>query len=263
MKIKIACAAVALTVATAAFAATPAINIVNGGSDTGTFRQILNMVAENVDSTFIQANTPIVAAQSFDQENILTVWSSEWPGKGGDMPKVEVTKDNLVALMVYETLMCSREFSSFEEMQGKTVKLATWGSENAARYLAKLGAEKGINFEVVPYSGSGGIAKGYVGHDADTVFNITTREAAILEDTSTKCFAYSANGDLDFAFVDSLITLNATGEVTASMRDLVNELKPTAPFQETFKGLAIKVPTDETVDGLIKEFDTAVVNFTP
>jgi hypothetical protein len=165
--------------------------------------------------------------------------------------------------MVYETLMCSREFSSFEEMQGKTVKLATWGNDNAARYVAKLGAEKGINFEVVPYSGSGGIAKGYIGHDADTVFNITTRESALLEDPTTKCFAYSANGDLSFSFVDSLITLNATGEVTNSMRNLITELEPTAAFQESFKGLAIKVPTDETVDGLIKEFDTAVVNFTP
>ena len=245
-----------------AVAATPVINIVNGGSESGSFRQILNLMSESFDNTFIQANNPIVAEQNFNQDNILTVWSSEWPGKP-DMPQIDVTAENLVALMVYETLICSREYSSFEEMSGQTVRLATWGSTTTARYVESLGQEKGINFEVVPYDGSGAITQGYIGRDADTALNITTRQAAMEEDPSTNCFAFSANGDISLAFIDAVITLNASDEVTNQMRDVAEELKSTPEFQDSFKGLSLKVATDENVERLINDYDTAVINFTP
>lgn len=263
MKTKLVFAAVAASiVATTVFAANPVINIVNGGSESGSFRQILNLMSENFDNTFVQANNPVVAEQNFNQDNVLTVWSSEWPGKP-DMPQIDVTEDNLVALMVYETLVCSREYTSFEEMAGKTVKLATWGSDTTARFVAKLGEEKGINFQVVPYDGSGAITQGYIGRDADTALNITTRQAAMEEDTSTNCFAFSANGDLSLAFIDAVITLNASDEVTAQMREIAEGLKSTPEFQDSFKGLSLKVPTVDTVAALIADYDTAVVNFTP
>ncbi len=249
-------------IATLAFATTPVINIINGGSETGTFRQILNQMSDNFDNTFTQANNPVVAAQSFTKENVLTVWSSEWPGNP-DLPRIDVTGDNLVALMVYETLVCSREYNSFEEMAGKTVKIATWGSSTTARYVEGLGKEKGINFVVVPFDGSGAITKGYVGQDADTVLNITTRQPAMEEDPTTNCFAFSADGDISLAFIDAIITLDATDGVTEQMREVAATMKTTQAFQDSFKGMSLKIATDETVDRLISDYDTAVINFTP
>lgn len=260
-KLVLSTAAAALA-ATVAFAATPVINIVNAGSETGSFRQILTQMSEQgLNNNFIQANNPVVAAQNFDQENVLTVWSSEWPGNP-DLPGVEIESENLVALMVYETVMCSRDYTSFEEMAGETVKVATWGSDTMSRYIDKLSEERGVNFEIVPYDGSGAMTQGYIGRDANTVLTITTRQSTIEEDADTTCFAFSAAGDLDFAFVDAIVSLNATEAVTQQLRDAADAMLETTEFQEAFKGMSLKVATDDNQEQLIADYETAVINFT-
>ena len=254
---------IAAMAATVALAANTTINIVNAGSDTGAFRQVLNLMSEQgLDSNFIQANNPVVASQSFGQENVLTVWSSEWPGNP-ELPSIEIGTDNLVALMVYETVMCSRDYTSFAEMSGETVQVATWGSDTMSRYIGKLSEQTGVNFEIVPYDGSGAMTQGYIGRDANTVLTITTRQAALEEDAGTTCFAISANGDLEYAFVDAIVSLNASEGTTQAMRDAATTMSETTAFLDAFKGMSLKVATSDNQDALIAEFETAVINFTP
>lgn len=237
------------------------IKIVNAGSDSGTFRQVLNMMGEYFSHNFIQAGSPEVAGLNYTDENILTVWSSEYPSNS--TVDLDVNQENLVALMVYETLVCSREFNSFSEMNGKTVKIATWGNGTTARYVEKLGEQHNINFEIVPYDGSGAITQGYLGQDTNTVLNITSRQPAMEEDSTTNCFAFSARGDLDFSFVDAVVTVNAEDEVTQSLRQIAETMSQTQEFQDSFKGLSFKVATSDNQEKLISEYDTAVINFAP
>lgn len=236
------------------------IKIVNAGSDSGTFRQILNMMGEYFNHSFIQAGSPEVAGLNYTGENILTVWSSEYPANS--TVELDVNQENLVALMVYETLVCSREFNSFAEMNGQTVQIATWGNGTTSRYVEKLGEQHNINFEVVPYNGSGAITQGYLGKDADTVLNITSRQPAMEEDSATNCFAFSARGDLDFAFVDAVVSVNAEAEITQSLRQIAETMSQTTEFQDSFKGLSFKVATDDNQEQLIADYETAVINFT-
>jgi len=175
------------------------VQIINPGSQEGVFRQILSTIGDSTDHNFVQADNPVTAYTYIEgaeggTEPILTIWSSEWPGDDS-LKSPKVSKDNIVALMTYETLMCSRAYNSLEDMSGQTVKIATWGSEPVAKFLKNLGAKYNVNFVVVPYSGSGSTTKGYVGKDADTVFTITSRQAALEEDGS-KCIAFSEKGQL-------------------------------------------------------------------
>jgi hypothetical protein len=241
----------AMFVATAAYA--DKVQIVNAGSEEGAFRQVLSAIADKVENDFVQANNPVTASTYFGDKPSLTVWSSEWPGDTS-INSPEINEKNLVALMTYETLMCSREFTSLEDMAGKEVKIATWGSKPVARFLATLEEKTGANFVVVPFGGSGSTG------DADTVFTITTRQAAIEEDDATKCFAFSANGDLGFRFVDAIATVNAPDKLTGDITKVVSELKETEEWKNNFAGTVTYTDDKEKLNEM---FDEAVKNFTP
>ena len=116
------------------------VQIINPGSQEGVFRQILSTIGDTTEHNFVQADNPVTAytyIEGKDTQPILTIWSSEWPGDDS-LKSPKVSKDNIVALMTYETLMCSRAYNSLEDMSGQTVKIATWGSEPVAKILKKF-----------------------------------------------------------------------------------------------------------------------------
>jgi len=231
------------------------LQIVNPGSEEGIFRQVLSKLGATVDHDFIQANNPITAYSYFGKNDTLTMWSSEWPGD----PKFKsptITNKNLIGLMTYETLMCSREFKSIEEMAGKEVKIATWGSNPVKKYLESLGETHNINFVVVPYDGSGSMVKGFIGLDADTIFTVTTREKAILDSGGVNCFAYSVDGDLNFRFVDAIVAISNDNALIESLRINLNALSNTKEWQDTFSGSYTYVGSE-----YINMFNQAVENF--
>ena len=231
--------------------ATPALagTIVNPGSEEGAFRQVLTMLGDESDK-FIQASNPQTASFYMNRDSVLTMWSSEWPGdKSIASPKV--TSKNLVALMTYETMMCSREFKSLDEMKDKNVKIATWGSEPVARFLQSVG-----DFTVVPYGGSGSTTKGYLAGDADTVFTITTKQAAIEADPNTTCFAFSVNGDLGFRFVDAVVVVNPINGEVEKLRNKINQITLNEEWVSKFKGTTTYIGGE-----WVHMYDEAVVNF--
>ena len=239
------------------------VQIINPGSQEGVFRQILSTIGDSTAHNYVQADNPVTAYTYIEgaeggTEPILTIWSSEWPGDDS-LKSPKVSKENIVALMTYETLMCSRAYNSLEDMSGKTVKIATWGSEPVAKFLKNLGAKHNVTFEVVPYGGSGSTTKGYIGKDADTVFTITSRQAALEEDTSTKCIAFSEKGDLGFRFLDAIITVNANEAFVNDLRSTVANLSNTAEWNDKFKGSVTYIGngTNQTID----MFEEAVANF--
>lgn len=233
------------------------ILVVNSGNDAGVFKQILTDVFANVDHEFIQAGNPVIASSYFNKENVVTIWSSEWPSNK-TINSPEINNDNIVALMTYETMMCSRSMKSFEEMKGKTVKIATWGTDVVKRFITTLGNQKDINFVIVPFGGSGSTTKGYVAGDADTVFTITTRQKAVEQSAGTKCFAFSANGDLGFRFVDAMITINSVNGTTNKLREIVTNESEKKYWKEKYSGTVTY-----TYGDFVTIFDEAVVNFTP
>jgi tripartite-type tricarboxylate transporter receptor subunit TctC len=230
------------------------INIVNPGSEEGAFRQVLTTIGDKVEHNFVQANNPVTAYSYFDDKNILTIWSSEWPGDN-TIKSPKITEDNIVALMTYETLICSREYKSLDELAGQQIKIATWGSEPVAKFLNALGKEIGAEFIVVPFSGSGSTTKGYIAGDANTVFTITTRQTALEEDKKTTCFAFSENGDLGFRFVDAIVTINVPSKITEYLRNVVDELRQTDNWKEKFNG------TSTYIGNVQSMYDEAVTNF--
>lgn len=235
------------------------VQIVNPGSEEGAFRQVLTTVGEKVDNDFVQANNPVTAYTYLNGKNILTVWSSEWPGDP-EIKSPKITTDNIVALMTYETLMCSREFDSLDSMAGHQVKIATWGSEPVAKFLTQLGSKIGVDFIVVPFGGSGSTTKGYIAGDADTVFTITTRQSALEEDTKTTCFAFSETGELGFRFVDALVTVNADVALTEKLRNIVENQSATDSWKEKFSGTVTYIQSGRDTK-LLEMFDEAVTNF--
>ena len=209
--------------------------IVNAGSDSGAFHQVLTMVGQKIDHNFVQAGNPIMAEKHFAKGNVLTMWSTEWPGDES-MPSVVMDKNTIVAVQAYETILCSRKYNSIEEMSGQTVKIATWGdSPVIKKFLDGLG----IDFVIVPYGGSGDTVRGYLGKDADTIFTIQTKQSKVEADGN--CFAFSANGDLDFAFVDVLLAVNAENGAVEEFRNIVLELSNTEAWQTAFEGTATYV----------------------
>jgi hypothetical protein len=226
--------------------------IVNAGSDSGAYHQVLTMVGQKIDHNFIQANNPIVASKHFDKGNVLTMWSTEWPGDES-MPSIEMDMHSIVAVQAYETILCSRKYNSMDEMSGKTIKIATWGdSPVVKKFLDSLG----INFEIVPYGGSGDTVRGYLGKDADTIFTIQTKQSKVEADGN--CFAFSANGDLDFAFVDVIMGVNADHDMVKSWRKVVSELSTTEAWQSAFAGTATYVLDCDNAGVLIRKIKAAI-----
>ena len=245
-------AAIATMFSTSAVADT---TFVNTGSDSGGFNTVLNMLNKSIDGDFIQAGNPVLASSHFDKGNVVTMWSTEWPGDSS-LPKPDINADTIIALQTYETVMCSRKFTSLEEMSG-TVKVATWGDAPAVnKFLSTLGFDNGIKFEVVPYEGSGGTTRGYLGGDADTIFTIQTRQSKI--ETDGKCFAFSANGDLDFAFIDIILSVNASPENVTLYRDTVNSLSSTEAWLTSFEGTVTYVVDDTNAEDIVSKTNNAI-----
>ena len=163
--------------------------MVNAGSDSGAFHQMLSMIGDDLNSDFVQANNPVIAGSHFDKKNVLTAWSTEWPGDSS-LPSVIMDENTIVAVSAYETILCSRAYNSLSEMNG-TIKIATWGESPAvAKFLEDLGNANNVNFEIVPYDGSGATTRGYLGKDADTIFTIQTKQSKVEADGN--CFAFSS-----------------------------------------------------------------------
>lgn len=233
-----------------------ATTIVNTGSDSGGFKAVLDMVGTKINHDFVQAGNPVVASTYFDGGDVLTMWSTEWPGDS-EMPTVAIDDSTIVALQTYETIMCSRAFNSIGDMAGQTVKIATWGGVDAVtKFLNELGEANNVTFEIVPYDGSGGTTRGYLANDADTIFTIQTRQGKIEADGN--CFAFSANGDLDFAFVDMLLAVNASEAVVWQARAAVAELMSTAEWLAAFEGTETYVVNDANADTIVNKVNAAI-----
>lgn len=243
-----------------ATAASAELAFVNAGSEDGVFKQMFDIIGTEVDHTFVQANTPINATAHFNSNSAFTVWSSEWPSNT-EIETPVIDENTLVALLTYDTLMCSREFTSFEDMAGKTIKVATWGSAAADKFLNKLGEKHSVDFVVVPYDGSGSATKGYIAGDADTVFTITSKQTAIEEDTASNCFAFSAAGDLDFRFVDAMITVNAEAAQTQELRNVVESVSNETQWKDAFAGSTTLVANEENSAELLDIYNVAIENF--
>ena len=46
-------------------------NIINAGSDSGAFHQVLTMIGNKVDHKFVQAGNPIIASKHFEKSYVL------------------------------------------------------------------------------------------------------------------------------------------------------------------------------------------------
>jgi hypothetical protein len=245
---------VAATLATTSASADT--TIVNTGSDSGGFNAVLSMVADKLDGNVIQAGNPVIAASYFNKGDVVTMWSTEWPGDDS-LPKPAVDENTIVALQTYETIMCSRLYTAFSQMEGDTIKVATWGESPAVnKFLADLGEANNITFEVVPYEGSGGTTRGYLGGDADTIFTIQTRQAKVEADGT--CFAFSAQGDLDFAFIDMILAVNASEDVVNNLRNVVTELAATEAWQTSFEGTVTYVVDDTNAADIVAKTNAAI-----
>ncbi len=236
-----------------AFAGT---TVVNTGSDSGGFHTILSFINDRVRGEYIQAGNPVVAGSYFDKNNIITMWSTEWPGNS-EMPSVTINEDTIVGLQVYETILCSREFSSMDDMKGKDIKIATWGESPAVtKFLKGMAKDLDAQIKVVPYDGSGATTRGYLGGDADTIFTIQTKQSKVEADG--KCFAFSANGDLDFAFVDVILSVNASTDIVSQYRHVVRDLSTTIEWKSSFEGTETYVVNAENTDQIIAKTNAAI-----
>ncbi len=231
--------------------------IVNAGSDSGAFHQILTMIGDKLNNhKFIQANNPIIAETHFKKGNVLTMWSTEWPGDES-LPSVTIDASTIVAVTAYETILCSRTFNSLSDMSGKTIKIATWGESPAvSKFIENLGKANNTTFEIVPYGGSGDTVRGYLGKDADTIFTIQSKQSKVEADGN--CIAFSANGDLDFAFVDVLLSVNAENGTIENFRKVVKDLITTEAWQSAFAGSATYVLDNGNKDSLVNKVNSAI-----
>jgi|TARA_Y100000310_G_C20617836_1_gene781609 hypothetical protein len=230
--------------------------IVNPGSDNGAYKAVLIMLGDKIEHNFIQANNPIIASKYFNKKNILTMWSTEWPGDES-IPSVVIDENTLVAVQAYETILCSRTYNSISDMKGKTIKIATWGdSPSIEKFIDSLGTSNNINFEIVPYGGSGDTVRGYLGKDADTIFTIQTKQSKVEADG--KCIAFSANGDLDFAFIDIILSVNAENGAIEKFRNVVLELSTTEAWQTAFAGTATYVLDNDNKNSLVNKVNAAI-----
>jgi len=230
---------------------------VNAGSDTGGFHQVLTMIADKLgNSNFIQANNPVVAGTHFDNSNVLTMWSTEWPGDAS-LPSVVIDKNTIVAVQAYETILCSRTFNSLSDMSGKDIKIATWGSiPSVTKFLNNLGKSNNINFKIVPYDGSGSTTRGYLGKDADTIFTIQTKQSKVEADGN--CFAFSSEGDIEYAFVDIILAVNPENGALEEFRKAVSELSMTEAWETAFAGSVTYVMNNDNATSLVNKVEAAV-----
>ncbi len=230
--------------------------VVNPGSDSGGFHAVLSMINSEIKGDFVQAGNPVVAGQHLDKENVLTIWSTEWPGNP-ETPRVDFSEETIVGLQVYETVLCSREFITMKDMKGKHVKIATWGDSPAVeKFIDNMAKDLGAHFDIVPYEGSGATTRGYLGGDADTIFTTQTKQSKVEADGF--CFATSQTGDLDFAFVDVILSVNATDDNVKMYRQAVSELSQTDEWKSSFDGTVTYVVNDTNASDILNKVESAI-----
>ena len=231
--------------------------IINTGSKTGGFNAMLTMLGKTINHNYVQAGNPIVGASYFDKEvNVITAWSTEWPGNNPQIPRIKVNEDNIVALTVYETVLCSRKFKAIDSLKG-SVKIGTWGDSPAvAKFIKSLGKKLGIKYTIVPYGGSGDIARGFLGKDVDTVFVTQSKQSKIEKDG--KCIAFSSKGELDYAFVDAILLINGELGNKIEARKAMLYTINTVEWQTTQAGSVVYVPNGTNDTELLNKYNNAV-----
>ena len=240
-----------------ASAASAETTVVNTGSNSGGFNAVMSMVAEELGTNVVQAGNPVIASSYFDKGDIVTMWSTEWPGNP-DMPSVKLDEDTIVALQVYETILCSREYNSLSDMTGANIKVATWGESPAvSKFINNLASDLNASMTIVPYDGSGSTTRGYLGGDADTIFTIQTKQSKVEADGN--CFAFSANGDLDFAFIDVILSVNASADTVAELRNAVTILSGSEAWATAFEGTETYVVNADNATAVANKTNAAVV----
>jgi len=166
-------------------------------------------------------------------------------------------KNTIVGVTAYETILCSRTYNSLSDMNGKNIKIATWGKSPAVeKFLSNLSKSNNFTFEIIPYDGSGATTRGYLGKDADTIFTIQTKQAKVEADGN--CFAFSSKGDLDFAFVDVIVTVGAENGTVEELRSVLTDLTTTEAWQTAFAGSAIYVLNEDNATSLVNKVEAAV-----
>jgi len=231
--------------------------IINTGSKTGGFNAMLTILGKTINHNYVQAGNPIIGASYFDKEvNVITAWSTEWPGNNPQIPRIKVNEDNIVALTVYETILCSREFKAIDSLKG-SVKIGTWGDSPAvAKFIKSLGNKLGAKFTIVPYGGSGDIARGFLGGDIDTVFVTQSKQSKIEKDG--KCIAFSSKGELDFAFVDAILLINGELGNHLEARKAMLYAVNTEEWQTALDGVVVYVPNGTNDTELLNKYNNAV-----
>ena len=231
--------------------------IINTGSKTGGFNAMLTMLGKTINHNYVQAGNPIIGASYFDKEvNVITAWSTEWPGNNPQIPRIKVNEDNIVALTVYETVLCSRKFKAIDSLKG-SVKIGTWGDSPAvAKFIKSLGNKLGAKFTIVPYGGSGDIARGFLGGDIDTVFVTQSKQSKIEKDG--KCIAFSSKGELDFAFVDAILLINGELGNNLEARKAMLYAVNTEEWQTAQDGVVVYVPNGTNDTELLNKYNNAV-----
>ena len=243
----------AMSTIASAFAGT---TVVNTGSDSGGFHAVLSFINDSIQGEYVQAGNPVVAGSYFDKGDVITMWSTEWPGNP-EMPSVIINEDTIVGLQVYETILCSRKFSSINEMRGKNIKIATWGESPAVnKFIKSMAKDLNANIKIVPYDGSGSTTRGYLGGDADTIFTIQTKQSKVEADG--KCFAFSSKGDLDFAFVDVILSVNASADSVLKYRQVVADLSKTPEWKSSFEGTETYIVDNTNVSTIVNKVNTAI-----
>ena len=232
--------------------------IINTGSKTGGFNAMLTILGKTINHNYVQAGNPIIGASYFDKEvNVITAWSTEWPGNNPQIPRIKVNEDNIIALAVYETVLCSRKFNSLDAFRGKTIKIGTWGeSTGVPRFISSLGKKLNAKFTIVPYSGSGDIARGFLGGDIDTVFVTQSKQSKIEKDG--KCIAFSSKGELDFAFVDAILLINGELGNHLEARKAMLYAVNTEEWQTALDGVVVYVPNGTNDTELLNKYNNAV-----
>jgi len=236
---------------------TETFTIVNTGSKTGGFNAMLTMLGKTINHNYVQAENPIIGASYFDDVNVITAWSTEWPGDNKQIPKLKVKEDNIVALTVYETILCSRLGEAAFHKNRNALKIGTWGDSPAVtKFIESLGKKHGVKFVIVPYDGSGAITRGFLGGDVDTVFVTQSKQSKIEKDG--KCFAFSSKGQLDFAFIDAILLINGELGNKIEARKAMLYTINTEEWQTTQDGVAVYVPNGTNDTELLTKYNNAV-----
>ena len=114
----------------------------------------------------------------------------------------------------------------------------------------------GSEISIVPYDGSGATTRGYLGGDADTIFTTATKQKKVEADGT--CFATSQAGQLDFAFVDVILSVNASTDIVSQYRQVLWNVSQSDEWKSSFEGTETYVVNSDTTDMIVNKVKGAV-----